>query len=134
MHRTKAAGCRRKYRETSAYNLYDEAPCGTGARLDVKARDLALRPGDNLRRLELLGRSLARAGVADADLKLAIWSLRDYGIGPAITQASFDLSEDESVAGQERLTGLKAATVNAVYSGSRCGQRRSASRPASVSA
>lgn len=59
-----------------------------------------------LLRLELLGGSLSRAGVADADLNVAIWSLWNYVIGATITRASFDLSEEERAAGQERLTRL----------------------------
>lgn len=56
-----------------------------------------------LGRLELLSRTLARAGVADADLNVAIWSLWNYVMGATITRASFPLTGgDES----ERLTHL----------------------------
>ena len=44
-----------------------------------------------LGRLELLSRTLARAGVADADLNVAIWSLWNYVMGATITRASFPL-------------------------------------------
>lgn len=59
-----------------------------------------------LNRLELLSKSLSRAGVADADLNVAIWSLWNYVIGATITRASFDLSEEDRTAGQQRLTRL----------------------------
>ena len=59
-----------------------------------------------LGRLELLGRTLSRAGVSDADLNVAIWSLWNYVIGATVTRASFDLSDDDRAAAQQRLTGL----------------------------
>ena len=57
-------------------------------------------------RLELLGRTLSGAGVADADLNVAIWSLWNYVLGATTTRASFDLSDDDRAAAQERLTRL----------------------------
>ncbi|NVD42655.1 TetR/AcrR family transcriptional regulator C-terminal domain-containing protein [Ensifer sp. HO-A22] len=59
-----------------------------------------------LNRLELLGKILSRAGVADADLNVAIWSLWNYVMGATITRASFDLSEDDRTAAQQRITRL----------------------------
>lgn len=59
-----------------------------------------------LNRLELLSKTLAGAGVADADLNVAIWSLWNYVIGATITRASFDLSDDDRAAAQQRLTRL----------------------------
>ncbi|PDS77622.1 TetR/AcrR family transcriptional regulator C-terminal domain-containing protein [Rhizobium sp. L43] len=59
-----------------------------------------------LNRLELLSRTLSGAGVADADLNVAIWSLWNYVIGATITRANFDLSEDDRAAAQQRLTAL----------------------------
>ncbi len=59
-----------------------------------------------LGRLELLSKTLARAGVSEADLNAAIWSLWNYVIGATITRASFDLSEEDRTAGQQRLTRL----------------------------
>ncbi|MEK1933219.1 MAG: TetR/AcrR family transcriptional regulator C-terminal domain-containing protein [Pararhizobium sp.] len=59
-----------------------------------------------LSRLELLSETLSRAGVADADLNVAIWSLWNYVIGATITRASFDLSDDDRAAAQQRLTRL----------------------------
>lgn len=59
-----------------------------------------------LSRLELLSKTLYRAGVADADLNVAIWSLWNYVMGATITRASFDLSADDRAATQQRLTGL----------------------------
>ena len=64
-----------------------------------------------LMRLELLGRTLARAGVAEADLNGAIWSLWNYVIGATITRASFDLSDDDRAAGQQRLTSEAYPTI-----------------------
>ncbi|SJM32897.1 TetR/AcrR family transcriptional regulator [Mesorhizobium delmotii] len=59
-----------------------------------------------LSRLELLSKTLSRAGVADADVNVAIWSLWNYVMGATITRASFDLSDDDRAAAQQRLTRL----------------------------
>lgn len=59
-----------------------------------------------LSRLELLSGALSRAGVADADLNAAIWSLWNYVMGATITRASFDRSDDDRAAAQLRLTRL----------------------------
>jgi AcrR family transcriptional regulator len=59
-----------------------------------------------LSRLEHMSKTLSRAGVADADLNAAIWSLWNYVMGATITRASFDLSDDDRAAAQQRLTGL----------------------------
>lgn len=59
-----------------------------------------------LGRLELLSQTLSRAGVADADLNVAIWSLWNYVMGATITRASFDLSDDDRAAAQQRLAHL----------------------------
>lgn len=65
----------------------------------------ALGP-NTLSRLELLSKTLSRAGVADADLNVAIWSLWNHVMGATITRVSFDLSEDDRAAAQQRLTRL----------------------------
>jgi AcrR family transcriptional regulator len=59
-----------------------------------------------LSRLELLSKTLSRAGVADADLNVAIWSLWNYVMGATLTRASFDLSDDDRAAAQQHLTIL----------------------------
>ncbi|MEE1654592.1 TetR/AcrR family transcriptional regulator C-terminal domain-containing protein [Microvirga sp. CF3062] len=59
-----------------------------------------------LGRLELLGKTLSGAGVADADLNAGIWSLWNYVMGATITRGSFDLSDDDRAAAQQRLTDL----------------------------
>ena len=59
-----------------------------------------------LGRLELLSKTLSRAGVADADLNVAIWSVWNYVMGATITRTSFDLSDDDSAAARQRLTVL----------------------------
>jgi AcrR family transcriptional regulator len=59
-----------------------------------------------LSRLELLSQTLSRAGVADADLNVAIWSLWNYVMGATVTRASFELSDDDRAAAQQRLTRL----------------------------
>ena len=59
-----------------------------------------------LNRLEHLSRTLSGAGVADADLNVAIWSIWNFVIGATITRASFELSEDDRAAAQQRLTRL----------------------------
>ncbi|MBY3251654.1 TetR/AcrR family transcriptional regulator [Rhizobium laguerreae] len=57
-------------------------------------------------RLELLSKTLSGAGVTDADLNAAIWSLWNFVIGATITRANFELSDDDRTAAQQRLTGL----------------------------
>ena len=57
-----------------------------------------------LGRLELLSQALSRAGVADADLNVAIWSVWNYVMGATITRGSFDRSADDLAAAQRRLT------------------------------
>jgi AcrR family transcriptional regulator len=59
-----------------------------------------------LSRLELLSKTLSRAGVADADLNVAIWSLWNYVMGATITRANFDLSDDDRAAAQGHLIHL----------------------------
>ncbi|MET2826831.1 TetR/AcrR family transcriptional regulator [Mesorhizobium shangrilense] len=59
-----------------------------------------------LSRLELLSKTLSGAGVAAADMNVAIWSLWTYVMGATITRASFDLSDDDRAAAQQRLTRL----------------------------
>jgi AcrR family transcriptional regulator len=59
-----------------------------------------------LGRLELLSKTLSDAGVADADLNAAIWSLWNYVMGATITRASFDLSVTDRAAAQQRLEDL----------------------------
>ena len=59
-----------------------------------------------LSRLERLSKTLSRAGVADADMNVAIWSLWNYVMGATITRANFDLSDDDRAASQQRLTRL----------------------------
>ena len=54
---------------------------------------------------------MSKAGVADADLNVAIWSLWNYVMGATITRASFDRSEDDMAAAQRRLTDLGAPTI-----------------------
>ncbi|WP_163875503.1 TetR/AcrR family transcriptional regulator [Rhizobium laguerreae] len=57
-------------------------------------------------RLELLSKTLSGAGVTDADLNVAIWSLWNFVIGATITRANFEFSDDDRAAAQQRLTGL----------------------------
>ena len=59
-----------------------------------------------LSRLELLSKALSKAGVADGNLNVAIWSLWNYVIGATITRASFGLSDDDMIVAQQRLTHL----------------------------
>lgn len=65
----------------------------------------ALGP-NTLARLELLSTTLSHAGVADADLNVAIWSLWNYVMGATITRASFDVSDADRAAAQQRLQHL----------------------------
>lgn len=65
----------------------------------------ALGP-NTLDRLEFLGGILSRAGVADADLNVAIWSLWNHVMGATVTRTSFDLSEDDRATAQQRLAGF----------------------------
>ncbi|OWV78326.1 TetR family transcriptional regulator [Rhizobium sp. R634] len=59
-----------------------------------------------LARLERLNKILSGAGVAEADLNVAIWSLWNYVIGATVTRANFDLSQEDRAAAQERLADL----------------------------
>lgn len=59
-----------------------------------------------LARLELLGRALSKAGISDADLNVAIWSIWNFVIGATATRASFELSDEDQAAAQQRLTDL----------------------------
>ncbi|MBK5569863.1 TetR/AcrR family transcriptional regulator C-terminal domain-containing protein [Ensifer sp. SSB1] len=59
-----------------------------------------------LHRLERLGSALSRAGVADPDLNVAIWSLWNHVLGATITRASFEFTDDDKAAAQQRLTQL----------------------------
>ncbi|MEW9804414.1 TetR/AcrR family transcriptional regulator [Mesorhizobium marinum] len=63
---------------------------------------LALGP-NMLNRLELLSRALSRAGVADADLNAATWSVWNHVMGATITRGNFDRSDDDRNAAQIRL-------------------------------
>jgi AcrR family transcriptional regulator len=58
-----------------------------------------------LARLERLSQTLGRAGVAEADLNVAIWSLWNYVMGATITRASFERSDADKAAAQQRLGG-----------------------------
>lgn len=55
-----------------------------------------------LARLELLSSTLSRAGVADADLNVAIWSLWNHVMGATITRASFGIPDDGGAATRQR--------------------------------
>lgn len=59
-----------------------------------------------LARLELLSQALSCAGVADADLNVAIWSIWNYVMGATITRGGFVRSADDLAAAQRRLTEL----------------------------
>jgi len=63
-----------------------------------------------LNRLELLGRTLSGAGVAEADLNAAIWSLWNYVMGATVTRASFDRSDGDKAAAQQHL-GARYPTI-----------------------
>lgn len=56
-----------------------------------------------LARLERLGQSLARGGIADADLNAAIWTLWNQVLGATITRVSFDVPAGERAATQDQL-------------------------------
>lgn len=56
-----------------------------------------------LARLELLGATLARAGVPEADINAAIWSVWNHVMGATVTRASFAVSSQDRQAAQTRL-------------------------------
>lgn len=58
---------------------------------------------NTLARLERLSIVLSKAGVADADLNAAIWSLWNHVMGATITRSSFDLSAKDRADAQQRL-------------------------------
>ncbi|WP_306028348.1 TetR/AcrR family transcriptional regulator [Stappia sp. MMSF_3263] len=55
-----------------------------------------------LARLELLSRTLSRAGIADEDLNAAIWSIWNHVMGATVTLANFDRSDDARKAATQR--------------------------------
>ena len=59
-----------------------------------------------LARLELLSSTLSKAGVAEADLNAAIWSLWNYVMGATITRGNFVRSDEDRAAAQQRLAEL----------------------------
>ncbi|MGF6158462.1 AcrR family transcriptional regulator [Ensifer sp. KUDG1] len=59
-----------------------------------------------LARLETMSKALSGAGVADASMNVAIWSLWNYVLGATVTRASFALSDADQTAGQQRLSVL----------------------------
>ncbi|NUS70661.1 MAG: TetR family transcriptional regulator [Ensifer adhaerens] len=59
-----------------------------------------------LARLEIMSKALSEAGVADASINVAIWSLWNYVLGATVTRASFALSDADQVAGQQRLSAV----------------------------
>ena len=59
-----------------------------------------------LGRLERLAETLADAGVADADLNTAIWSLWNYVMGATVTRGNFDRSDADRAAAQQQLAAL----------------------------
>lgn len=64
-----------------------------------------------LGRLERMSKTLSRAGVAEADVNAAIWSLWNYVMGATITRASFDLSDDDRAEAQQRLASERYPTI-----------------------
>ncbi|MGO4838513.1 TetR/AcrR family transcriptional regulator C-terminal domain-containing protein, partial [Rhizobiaceae sp. 2RAB30] len=64
-----------------------------------------------LSRLELLGRALSKAGVADTDMNIAIWSLWNYVMGATVTRVSFNLSDDDRAAAHQRLSSERYPTI-----------------------
>ncbi len=62
-----------------------------------------------LGRLERLGQTLSGAGVADADLNVAIWALWNYVMGATISRANFELTAEDMAAAQTRLAERGAA-------------------------
>lgn len=65
----------------------------------------ALGPGI-LGRLEFLGSTLSAAGVEDADLNVAIWSIWNYVMGATVTRASFEGPDADPVAAGQRLATI----------------------------
>ena len=59
-----------------------------------------------LGRLELLSATLSRAGVADEDLNVAIWSLWNYVMGATVTRGNFERSDEDRAEAQQRLAAL----------------------------
>ncbi len=56
-----------------------------------------------LGRLDLLSRTLSAAGVADADLNVAIWSLWNFVMGATVTRGNFERSDADRAAAQQHL-------------------------------
>src|SRR5690606_4302902 len=60
-----------------------------------------------LERLELLSRALSRAGVADTELNVVVWTLWNYVMGATVTRASFGPSGEDQAEAHKRLAELK---------------------------
>lgn len=56
-----------------------------------------------LGRLDLLSRTLSAAGVADADLNVAIWSLWNFVMGATVTRGNFARTDDDRAIAQQYL-------------------------------
>lgn len=69
-----------------------------------------------LARLERLASALARAGVPEADINAAIWSVWNHVMGATITRARFAVSDESRAATQARLGDPAAAPREAAQS------------------
>lgn len=64
-----------------------------------------------LGRLELLSRTLSRAGVAEADLNAAIWSIWNFVMGATVTRANFDVPDADRAAVQQHVAGERYPAI-----------------------
>lgn len=104
--RPPAADESRNWREHGLHMLEDWRACMLAHPWSASLLPRRALGPNMLGRLELLSSTLSRAGVADRDLNTAIWSLWNYVIGATSTRASFELSDEEQAAAQQRLTSL----------------------------
>jgi hypothetical protein len=70
---------------------------------DGELGDLIRLGADSLQRGAQIGVGLLDL---DADLNATIWSLWNYVMGATVTRASFELSDEDRAAAQQRLAGL----------------------------
>jgi len=63
---------------------------------------------NTLVRLESLSQGLSKAGLSDADINAAIWSLWNYVMGATVTRASFGPPDADRAASLQRLAELGA--------------------------
>lgn len=104
--RTESVEAQQDWREEIVHVLEDWRACMLRHPWSALLLPRRMLGPNTLSRLEFLSKTLSKAGVADADLNVAIWSLWNNVMGATVTRASFDLSGDDRAAAQQHLPRL----------------------------